>query len=229
MVAVSSLSPLPSTTGGAAVPAQVVRTTLPPQAWAHRQGKISMRPLEPADWSPDAIAARAQIAETFNRFGIAHDEARIDVVVTCFTADTVFEVAQGQAEAFTRFEGRDELFDRLTRVVAEQGDQRRHVLGNILIEELDLGRGTASALAYSVVTVAADGLSLGAAATRGRRLLAVLVLLHRPGLLRRRKTQIRRALAAVARPGLRSRWRTPSVASVALSWDSVRRWAWQMC
>jgi alkanesulfonate monooxygenase SsuD/methylene tetrahydromethanopterin reductase-like flavin-dependent oxidoreductase (luciferase family) len=152
------------------MPAQVVRTTLPPQAWAHRQGKISMRPLEPADWSPDAMAARAQIAEAFNRFGTAHDEARIDVVVSCFTADTVFEVAEGQAEAFTRFEGRAELFDRLTGVVAEQADQRRHVLGNILIEELDLGRGTAAALAYSVVTVAADGLSLGAAVLYDTRL-----------------------------------------------------------
>jgi hypothetical protein len=152
------------------MPAQVVRTTLPPQAWAHRQGKISMRPLEPADWSPDAMAARAQIAEAFNRFGTAHDETRIDVVVSCFTADTVFEVAEGQAEAFTRFEGRAELFDRLTGVVAEQADQRRHVLGNILIEELDLGRGTAAALAYSVVTVAADGLSLGAAVLYDTRL-----------------------------------------------------------
>lgn len=152
------------------MPAPVVRTTLPPQAWAHRQGKISMRPLEAADWSPAAITARAQIAEAFNRFATAHDEARVDVVVSCFTADTVFEVAQGQAAAFTRFNGRDELFDRLTRVIAEQADQRRHLLGNVLIEELDLEQGTASALAYSVVTVAADGLSVGASVLYDARL-----------------------------------------------------------
>ncbi|MEU4223173.1 nuclear transport factor 2 family protein [Nonomuraea sp. NPDC026600] len=136
--------------------------TLPPQAWAHRQGKIDMRPLEPGDWSAGALAARAQITEAFNRFATAHDEARVDVVVSCFTEDTVFEVAQGSAEPFTRFTGRAELFDRLTRIIAEQSDQRRHVMGNILVERLDLAEGTAAALAFSVVTVAADGLTLGA-------------------------------------------------------------------
>jgi hypothetical protein len=137
-------------------------TTLPPQAWAHRDGKINMVELAPADWSPAALAARAQIAEAFYRFAIAHDEARVDVVVSCFTPDTVFEVAEGQAEPFTRFRGRDELFERLARVIAEQGDQRRHLMGNVLVEELDLAAGTASALAFGVVTRAANGLSLGA-------------------------------------------------------------------
>jgi hypothetical protein len=136
--------------------------TLPRQAWAHHDGKINMKPLQPADWSPEALAARAQIAEAFYRFGFAHDEARIDVAASCFTDDTVFEVAQGQGDPFTRFAGRDEVFSRLTRVVAEQADQRRHVISNILVEELDLVAGTASALAFSVVSVAANGLTLGA-------------------------------------------------------------------
>lgn len=144
--------------------------TLPPQAWAHRQGKIDMRPLEASDFGPEALAARARIADAFYRFAIAHDEARVDVVVSCFTEDTVFEVAQGQAEPFTRFHGRDELFDRLTRIIAEQGDQRRHVLSNVLVDELDLTAGTASALAFSAVTVAANGLSLGASVIYTARL-----------------------------------------------------------
>ncbi|MEU5698748.1 nuclear transport factor 2 family protein [Streptomyces aurantiacus] len=144
--------------------------TLPLQAWAHREGKIDMRPLEEADFGPEALAARARIADAFYRFGIAHDEARIDVVVSCFTEDTVFEVAQGRAEPFTRFRGRAELFDRLTRIVAEQGDQRRHVISNVLVDELDLAAGTASALAFSAVTVAADGLSLGASVIYTARL-----------------------------------------------------------
>jgi hypothetical protein len=144
--------------------------TLPLQAWAHRDGKINMAELGPADWSPAALAARAQIAEAFYRFGVAHDEARVDVVVSCFTPDTVFEVAQGQAEPFTSFRGRAELFDRLTRIIAEQGDQRRHLMGNVLVEELDLAAGTASALAFSVVTRAANGLSLGASVIYTARL-----------------------------------------------------------
>jgi hypothetical protein len=136
--------------------------TLPPQAWAHRQGKVAMRVLEPSDWSPAALAARAQIAEAFFRFGMAHDEARVDVVVSCMTDNVVFEVAQGQAAAFASYHGREELFDRLTRIIEQQSDQRRHVISNVLIEDLDLDAGTASALAYSAVTVAANGLSVGA-------------------------------------------------------------------
>jgi hypothetical protein len=136
--------------------------TRPPPAWAPRDGKITMSPLAPADWSPPALAARAQIAEAFYRFAISHDEARVDVLASCFTPDTVFEVAQGQAEPFASFHGRDEVFARLTAIIAEQADQRRHLMGNVLVEQLDLAAGTASALAFSVVTRAADGLTLGA-------------------------------------------------------------------
>ncbi|MFT4083487.1 MAG: nuclear transport factor 2 family protein [Nocardioides sp.] len=136
-------------------------STFPPQAWAHRQGKIAMRPLEPADWSPAALSARAQIAEAFYRFGIGHDECRADVAASCFTNDVVYEVALGSAEAFTRFEGRETVRERLLGIFAEMSDQRRHVISNVLVEELDLEAGTASALAFGAVTVAADGLVLG--------------------------------------------------------------------
>ncbi|MFT4210503.1 MAG: nuclear transport factor 2 family protein [Microbacterium sp.] len=121
-----------------------------------------MHTLGPADWSPDALSARAQIAEAFYRFGIGHDEARADVAASCFTADVVYEVARGSAEAFTRFDGRALVQERLTAIFAETADQRRHLIGDVLVEELDLVAGTASALAFGVVTVAADGLSLGA-------------------------------------------------------------------
>jgi hypothetical protein len=144
--------------------------TRPAQAWAHHQGRIHLRPLEPADWTPGALAARAQIADAFHRFGIAHDEARVDVIVGCFTEDGVLEVAEGQAEPFTRFEGRAEIFERLTGVCAEQADQRRHAMSNILVESLDLAAGTAEALAYGVVTVAANGLTLGATVIYDARL-----------------------------------------------------------
>jgi hypothetical protein len=136
--------------------------TLPRQAWAHLDGRVDVRPMEPSDWSPEALAARAQIADAFYRFGIAHDEARVDVVASCFTEDTVFEVAQGQGEAFTRFTGRAELHDRLTRIIVEQADQRRHLMGNVLVDRLDLQAGTATALAFSIVSRAANGLTLGA-------------------------------------------------------------------
>lgn len=136
--------------------------TFPPQAWAHRQGRVAMLPLAPADWSPEALAARAQVAEAFYRFGIGHDEARADVAASCFTEDVTYEVARGSAEPFTRFEGRALVEQRLTAIFAEMNDQRRHLISNVLVEHLDLEAGTASALAFGVVTVAADGLSVGA-------------------------------------------------------------------
>jgi SnoaL-like domain len=137
-----------------------VTQTQPRQAWAHRDGKIVMNTLAPADWSIEAVIARAQITETFYRFGTGHDEARTDVVGSCFTANAVYEVAKGQGEAFTRFNGRAEIMERFTAIVAEQSDQRRHSISNVLVERLD--GDTATAIAYSIVSVAADGLTLGA-------------------------------------------------------------------
>ncbi|MGH3246985.1 MAG: nuclear transport factor 2 family protein [Trebonia sp.] len=134
----------------------------PPQAWAHRQGKVAMKRLVPADWSPAALAARAQIAEAFYRFGVAHDECQVAAMGSCFTGDAVWEVARGTAQAFTRFEGRPGIEARLTRILDEMNDQRRHLVSNVLVEELDLDAGTAAALAYGIVSVAADGLQLGA-------------------------------------------------------------------
>lgn len=136
--------------------------TFPPQAWAHRQGRVSMKTLQPADWSPEALAARAQIAEAFYRFGMGHDECRVDVVGSCFTDDVVYQVARGSAEPFSTFTGRDVVEERLGAIFDEMTDQRRHLVSNVVVEELDLGAGRADALAFGVVTVAADGLSVGA-------------------------------------------------------------------
>ncbi|GHF35218.1 hypothetical protein FHX82_007344 [Amycolatopsis bartoniae] len=146
-------------------------STFPPQAWAHRQGKLTMKKLGPADWSPDALAARAQIAEAFFRFGIGHDECRADVAGSCFTEDVKYEVALGSVEPFTTWHGREEIERRLTATFAEKGDQRRHVISNVLVEDLDLVAGTAEALAFGAVTVAADGLTLGASVIYQARLL----------------------------------------------------------
>jgi ketosteroid isomerase-like protein len=121
-----------------------------------------MKKLEPADWGPEALSARAQVAEAFYRFGIGHDEARADVAASCFTEDVVYQVARGSAEPFATFEGRSLVEEKLTAIFAEMNDQRRHIISNVLVEELDLVAGTAEALAFGAVTVAADGLALGA-------------------------------------------------------------------
>jgi hypothetical protein len=133
--------------------------TQPRQAWAHLDGKIDLKPLAAADWSPAAVATRLQIWEAFSRFGTAHDEARADVLGSCFTEDAIFEVAEGAGQPFVHYEGRPAITGRLAAIIAEQGDQRRHCITNILVENLT--GTTAHALAYGMVGVAADGITLG--------------------------------------------------------------------
>ncbi|MGH9044939.1 MAG: nuclear transport factor 2 family protein [Acidimicrobiales bacterium] len=135
--------------------------TFPPQAWAHRQRKIEMRPLTPSEWGPEALSARAQIADAYSRYAVGHDEARSDVVGSCFTQDAVFEVSHGQAEPFMTLNGRGAICGHVDSVTGRQHDQRRHLIANVLIEALDLEAGTASSLAECIVCVAADGLSVG--------------------------------------------------------------------
>ena len=120
----------------------------PAQAWAHREGLVHMQPLgaAAASWTPEAVVARLQIAETFYRFAIGHDEARIDVLESCFAAH----------------QGRAAVGAALRNVIGQQADQRRHLISNIVLERLD---GTqARALAYGLVSTAGpgDGLRLGA-------------------------------------------------------------------
>ncbi|HMH91599.1 MAG TPA: nuclear transport factor 2 family protein [Streptosporangiaceae bacterium] len=117
-----------------------------------------MRPLEAASWTAETIAARLQIAETFYRFAIGHDEARIDVVMSCFAADGVLQVAQGHAEPFTTRRGRAAIGAELGHVIGQQHDQRRHLISNVVVERL--GDADASALAYGLVSAAGPGYGL---------------------------------------------------------------------
>jgi hypothetical protein len=131
---------------------------------------VRLAQLGPADWSPAALQARAQITEAFHRFGIAWDEAQVAPLLSCFTQDAVYEVAQGQADPLSRLVGRTEMTANLPLIMRSQGDQRRHLISNVLVEELDLEAGTALALGYALVSVAANGLTLGASVIYSGRL-----------------------------------------------------------
>ena len=132
------------------------------QAWAHKEGLVELTPLAAGDWTPGAVQARLQIAETFYRFAIGHDEARLDVVLSCFTPDGSFAVSQGHAAPFTMHHGRAEIEAALANVIGQQNDQRRHLMSNIVIEELTAT--TAHVVAYGLVSAVgpANGLRLGA-------------------------------------------------------------------
>lgn len=135
------------------------KTTFPQQAWAHTSGLVTMLPHGAAASGATALD-RLLIQEAFSRWGMAYDEARLEVVASLFTEDATFEVMEGSNRPLVKKVGRDEIVKSVAAALRQQGDQRRHCITNVLVERLVDGK--ASALAYGIVTVAADGLSLGA-------------------------------------------------------------------
>jgi hypothetical protein len=135
------------------------KATSPRQAWAHKDGRIAMRKHGAGPKTIDPVTYIA-IHEVFSRFGMAHDEAQIEVLRSLFTADAVLEVADGSGTPFQTVKTRDAIIANFANVLSQQTDQRRHCMTNVLIESLSAKQ--AQALAYGVVTAAADGLILGA-------------------------------------------------------------------
>lgn len=135
------------------------RISEPRQGWAHKDGAVAMRP-------PSKVAALANpmdyllIHEALARYGMAHDELQFDVLSDLFTDDAVLEVAKGNGQPFQTVTGGKAIVANFANVLGQQQDQRRHCFANILIEELTDDR--ALAIAYGLVSVAADGLILGA-------------------------------------------------------------------
>jgi hypothetical protein len=131
----------------------------PRPAWAHKDKRIQLLPQGAATDTGD-LKSRLMIIEAFSRFGIAYDEAQLPVLASLFTEDALLEIADGQGEPFEKTRGSIAIAKHFASALAQQGDQRRHLISNVVIERL--APNEASALAYGVVTVAADGLYLGA-------------------------------------------------------------------
>lgn len=155
--AIAGAAALPFVKADAAPPA--AKKTEPRQGWAHKDGRIRM--LAPATVSATASPMDyLLIHEAFARYGMAHDEVQIDVLAALFTDDAVLEVAKGSGTPFQTVRGGKAIVANFANVLSQQLDQRRHCFTNILIEKLDGNR--ASSLAFGLVSVAADGLILGA-------------------------------------------------------------------
>ncbi len=142
---------------GAALAGNVAASE-PRQAWAHKDKRIDLQP-QGAAVVTDPLNYML-IQQAFARFGMAYDEGRSDVIGSLFTDDAVVEVGDGQGKPFERSVGRAAIMRQFSAALAAQGDQRRHLISNVLVERL--APLEASALAYGVVTVAADGLYVGA-------------------------------------------------------------------
>ena len=140
-------------------PSRRVGGTFPRQAWAHKDGAIKLGGPKHAS-SLRNVADYLMVCESFARYGIAYDDTQYDVLRALFTDDAVVELAKGAGKPFTTVKGGDAILANFRQALGFQADQRRHCFTNLVVEHL--GRREAKALAYAIVTIAADGLTLGA-------------------------------------------------------------------
>lgn len=139
--------------------AQADTQSRPQQHWASRSGLVDLQPngivLESSN-----VLDRMLIQEAFYRWGIAWDEARLDVVRSLFTNDGELVITQGSNKPISRRVGPDVIAKYVDDVSRGQADQRRHAMTNVIIDRLSTHEATT--IAYGIVTIAANGLSLGA-------------------------------------------------------------------
>jgi hypothetical protein len=123
----------------------------PVPGWGHDAGFLAIgTPEAPAERSE--AQDRSLVAERIVRYGWALDERRSDLVEDCFTEDAVWEGAVAGSEALGPIVGRDAVVGWLTVSWARQLGQRRHLIANLLVEELSATAAHVSA--YQLLTIA---------------------------------------------------------------------------
>ncbi len=133
--------------------------TAPPQHWASKVGLVDLQ-INGVALESNSVLDRMLIQEAFYRWGMAWDEARLAVVRSLFTPEGELVITRGSAQPISRHVG-PEVIARYVQAAAQvQADQRRHAMTNVVIDRMTASEATA--LAYGIVTIAADGLTLGA-------------------------------------------------------------------
>ncbi len=143
----------------AAMAADDPKPSFPERGWAHRHGRVKLTATGAVRSTGDLLDY-ALIQESFARYGMAYDEARIDVLRLLFTADAVVDLGHGSGKPFATLSGRDGIISNFEKALGHQTDQRRHFFTNIVLDSLS--RSEATAIAYEMVTIAASGLKIGA-------------------------------------------------------------------
>jgi len=113
-------------------------TTVPescPPAWAHQVGRLSLGKVARVPTSLRALADRLLIQETASRYSLAYDERRLEVLADVFTDDVTFAYCISGG-GYEEHSGRETVIDFLHEVMKGQPDQRRHVCGNFIVEDL---------------------------------------------------------------------------------------------
>jgi hypothetical protein len=131
--------------------------------WAHRASLVNLKLNAAAYGTAVPADDRAAINEVFARYAIAYDERRFDVLASCLHDDASYDVWLGPRRV-SKFEGRQAIVDGIESVIVEQGtEQRRHHIGNIVLDTL--GPAAVLATAYAnVVIIDAGGVAVQASA-----------------------------------------------------------------
>lgn len=117
------------------------RPLRPQPAWASRTGLVHVAPRPPA-----GLGAAQALQDRLHRYCWGFDERRRDVLVDTFTADAVWVGEVMGETTIGPHRGRDTVLAWLAAFWEHQRDQRRHVVTNFVLEELQ--DSTASAMAY---------------------------------------------------------------------------------
>ncbi|SPJ26047.1 nuclear transport factor 2 family protein [Palleronia abyssalis] len=141
------------------VSTQIAAQTFPPQHWAGESGLLSLGENGQVDLSAADPMDILRIEEAFIRWGLYYDEGRSDLLPSLFTESGEMVATLGSAEPIATFTGPEEIGGYVDATLEQQGDQRRHSITNFLVQEIS--ESEASAMAYGIVMVAADGLSVG--------------------------------------------------------------------
>lgn len=131
----------------------------PRQSWAHKDGVVQLQ-KNGTKIEAESAVNRLLIQEAFARWGIAHDEGQLEVVRSLFTKDGEVQVMLGSKELLDSAKGNDNIVKMVANSLSQQQDQRRHAMTNIVIDKLT--QNEATGIAYGIVTLAKDGLTLGA-------------------------------------------------------------------
>ena len=86
----------------------------------------------------DILAIQALLA----RSAYALDERHLDMLEDTFSQDATLVIDIAGVDGDVRFAGRDAIMDLMRNSMAEQADQRRHVITNLFFEKTDADHAT---------------------------------------------------------------------------------------
>ena len=130
----------------------------PTRGWAEAAGVDSLGNRSKVI-SSAPVGDRLDIYDLFARWGVVYDEARLDLLPDLFTTDATFIVLLADRQPIVEVHGRQSILANVGNSLEQQGDQRRHLISNVVISQIS--ERQADANAYGMVAVAAATISVG--------------------------------------------------------------------